>query len=171
MSPRYKENTERINVFFSKPVLDMLKERASVSGMSVSGLVRYAVLDKLGLTEKNIPAEKKRIIRRVTEILKDYLYDEEETFARIDMYFEANNGEETQEKTVTFGSPSEKTPDEYRDEPYGYDDLPDNGSLKTRNFDTLIYPEKTVKWKYSDGRSWDGKTLSQVIAEKNEKNM
>ena len=45
MSAKSKENTERINVFFSPDVLARLKEEASERGMSVSGLVRMIVLE------------------------------------------------------------------------------------------------------------------------------
>ena len=45
MSAKSKENTERINVFFSPDVLARLKEEASERGMSVSGVVRMIVLE------------------------------------------------------------------------------------------------------------------------------
>lgn len=47
MSPKSKENTERINVFFSTEALERLKDEASERGMSVSGLVRMIVLEWL----------------------------------------------------------------------------------------------------------------------------
>lgn len=47
MSPKQKENSERINVFFSKSSLDDLKREAQIKGMSVSGLVRMIVLEYL----------------------------------------------------------------------------------------------------------------------------
>lgn len=47
MSPKSKENTERINVFFSAETLERLKAEASERGMSVSGLVRMIVLEWL----------------------------------------------------------------------------------------------------------------------------
>lgn len=47
MSPREKANTERINVFFAKEVVDTLKNLASEKGTSVSGLVRMIVLEYL----------------------------------------------------------------------------------------------------------------------------
>ena len=47
MSPKSKENTERINVFFSTEALERLKGEASERGMSVSGLVRMIVLEWL----------------------------------------------------------------------------------------------------------------------------
>lgn len=47
MSPKSKENTERINVFFSTEALERLKAEASERGMSVSGLVRMIVLEWL----------------------------------------------------------------------------------------------------------------------------
>ena len=48
MSPRRKDNTERINVFFSKTILDVLKEKAAALGTSVSGLVRMIVMEWIG---------------------------------------------------------------------------------------------------------------------------
>ena len=53
MSPRSPENTERINVFFSRDVLDRLKAKAFQLGTSVSGLVRMIVLERLNRQEKN----------------------------------------------------------------------------------------------------------------------
>lgn len=47
MSPKQKDNTERINVFFSQAVLSALKEAAEDRGMSVSGLVRMIVMEWL----------------------------------------------------------------------------------------------------------------------------
>lgn len=47
MSPREKANSERINVFFAKEVVENLKELASQKGTSVSGLVRMIVLEYL----------------------------------------------------------------------------------------------------------------------------
>jgi len=44
MSAKSKENTERINVFFSPDVLRQLKSEATERGMSVSGLVRMIVV-------------------------------------------------------------------------------------------------------------------------------
>ena len=45
--PKQKNNSERINVFFSPEILDRLKRIADRKGISVSGLVRMIVLDKL----------------------------------------------------------------------------------------------------------------------------
>lgn len=45
MSPKSPENTERINVFFSKAVLERLKSEATERGMTVSGLVRMIVME------------------------------------------------------------------------------------------------------------------------------
>lgn len=45
MSPKSPENTERINVFFSRAVLDRLKAEAAERGMTVSGLVRMIVME------------------------------------------------------------------------------------------------------------------------------
>lgn len=47
MSPKSPENTERINVFFSKAVLERLKSEAADRGMTVSGLVRMIVMEWL----------------------------------------------------------------------------------------------------------------------------
>lgn len=47
MSPKARENSERINVFFSAESLAQLKAEASARGMSVSGLIRYIVLEWL----------------------------------------------------------------------------------------------------------------------------
>ena len=47
MSPKSSENTERINVFFSKSVLERLKSEASERGMTVSGLVRMIIMEWL----------------------------------------------------------------------------------------------------------------------------
>lgn len=48
MSPKNKENTERINVFLSPEMLDMLKKEALDKGMTVSGLVRMIVHEYFG---------------------------------------------------------------------------------------------------------------------------
>ena len=55
MSPRIKENTERINVFFSPSAIDQLREAAEARGTTVSGMVRMIVLEWLRKEE----AEKK----------------------------------------------------------------------------------------------------------------
>lgn len=47
MSPKSPENTERINVFFSKAVLERIKSEATERGMTVSGLVRMIVMEWL----------------------------------------------------------------------------------------------------------------------------
>jgi len=53
MSPRPKNNTERINVFFTKEVHAKLKKRSDERGMTVSGLVRMIVLDWLRKEDKD----------------------------------------------------------------------------------------------------------------------
>lgn len=45
--PQEKNNSERINVFFSVDVLKKLKQLANDKGTSVSGLVRMIVLEYL----------------------------------------------------------------------------------------------------------------------------
>ena len=47
MSPKLPENSERINVFFSRTVLERLKQEAAERGMTVSGLVRMVVMEWL----------------------------------------------------------------------------------------------------------------------------
>ena len=47
MSPKSPENTERINVFLSKTVLERLRLEATDRGMTVSGLVRMIVMEWL----------------------------------------------------------------------------------------------------------------------------
>ncbi len=49
---RPKENTTRINVFFTPEVLDKLKLEAKKNGLSVSGYVRMVVIQRLN--EENI---------------------------------------------------------------------------------------------------------------------
>lgn len=53
MSPKSPNNTERINVFFSKAVLEQLKIEAKERGMTVSGFVRMIVLERLKGSEKH----------------------------------------------------------------------------------------------------------------------
>lgn len=47
MSPRKKQNTERINVFFTEETVRELKAEAEQKGMTVSSLVRMVVLEWL----------------------------------------------------------------------------------------------------------------------------
>lgn len=47
MSPRKKQNTERINVFFTEETVRELKAEAERKGMTVSSLVRMIVLEWL----------------------------------------------------------------------------------------------------------------------------
>ena len=44
---KQKENTERINVFFSSETLYTLKQLAIKKGLTVSGLIRMIVLEYL----------------------------------------------------------------------------------------------------------------------------
>ena len=88
------------------------------------------------------------ILQRVTEIIKDYLYDDDESYAYIDMYFEKSNGE-NQSKTLRFGKPSKDTPDMYRDCPEGYHR---DGSY----FDDFMFgPHKSIIWTTLDGHKWE----------------
>lgn len=52
MSPRTKENSERINVFFSPSIVEQLRKAAEERGASVSGLVRMIVLNWLRAEEE-----------------------------------------------------------------------------------------------------------------------
>jgi len=47
MSPKSKENSERINVFFTPEVLEKLRKTAQAKGMTVSGYVRMIVMEHL----------------------------------------------------------------------------------------------------------------------------
>ncbi len=47
MLARQKENTERINVFFSSGTVNKLKQEAIEKGTTVSGLIRMIVLEYL----------------------------------------------------------------------------------------------------------------------------
>lgn len=47
MSPRTKEFTERINVFFAPSQLEQIKHNAEIMGISVSAYVRIMVLKEL----------------------------------------------------------------------------------------------------------------------------
>lgn len=44
MSPRDKENTERINVFFSSEILEKIKSLAKEKGMTVSGFIILTII-------------------------------------------------------------------------------------------------------------------------------
>ena len=65
MSPKKIENSERINVFFSPNVLHSIKTGAKAYGMSVSGYVRFIVIEYLhcqgDITLKEWADEKKQI--------------------------------------------------------------------------------------------------------------
>ena len=65
MSPKKIENSERINVFFSPSVLHSIKIGANARGMSVSGYVRFIVIEYLhhqgDITLKEWSDEKKQI--------------------------------------------------------------------------------------------------------------
>lgn len=45
--PKPKDNTERVNVFFTPEVLSKIKEEAQKRGMTVSGFIRFAILEYL----------------------------------------------------------------------------------------------------------------------------
>ena len=117
------------------------------------------------MSRERIPESKKGLVGRVAEILRAYLYHEDESYAVIDMYFEKKNGE-SQHKRLRFGGPSDRTPEEYRDYPKGFFDVEsEDGSLDVCSMAETVFPVTTVSWVYADGRPWDGKTLSQIRAE------
>lgn len=60
------------------------------------------------MAKVEIRNSKKRIIRRVNEILEDYLMDEEETGAILDFQF--FKGGETQTKRLTWSKPNNGKP-------------------------------------------------------------
>lgn len=47
MTPENKPKSERVNVFFMPSVLEKIKELADKKGMTVSGFIRFIVLDWL----------------------------------------------------------------------------------------------------------------------------
>lgn len=112
------------------------------------------------MTGKQLLYEKNLITQRVLEIIQDYLYDNDESYACISMYFEKNNGE-NQIKVLRFGIPSNETPDSFRDSPAGFNDINDC----CISLAEALYPR--IVWEYWDGTSWDGKTLSQIRKDKN----
>ena len=48
MSPKDKQFTERINVFFSPSQLEQIKSIADHLGISVSAYIRMVVIEKIG---------------------------------------------------------------------------------------------------------------------------
>jgi hypothetical protein len=96
--------------------------------------------------------------KRVNEIIKDYAYDEDESYMYITLYFEKSNGER-QHKRLKLGGPSKITPDDCRDFPHGYlDDLD-----KTNGFFPMadVLQPKTV-WMLN-GEVWDGTPHSEIV--------
>jgi len=49
MSPREKENTERISTFLPKDAVEYLKEESKAKGLTVSSLIRMVVLEYVGI--------------------------------------------------------------------------------------------------------------------------
>ena len=49
MSPREKEYTERINVFFSKEQMEQVKDEADKLGLTVSAYVRMVVMKEVNM--------------------------------------------------------------------------------------------------------------------------
>lgn len=52
MSPKQKQHTERINVFFSPEQLEQIKANADRLGISVSAYVRMVVIKELEVEKK-----------------------------------------------------------------------------------------------------------------------
>ncbi len=111
------------------------------------------------MSRQDIPYVKKLIRKRISEIIRDYLFDSDESYCYIDLYFEKSNGE-NQHKRLKWGAPSEYTPDRFRDRPHGFNDTTEPWIKLSEVL------EKKIVWCYSDGRPWDGKTLSQIRAER-----
>lgn len=115
---------------------------------------------------KEVPPEKTEFLRQVTRVIRNYLYEKDETYARVILYFEDKDGD-NQDLTLTFGKPTDATPDLYRDSPAGFADGEEGGSIALPDLlagdETLV---QDVIWRYLDGRPWDGKSLSQIRAEK-----
>lgn len=103
-----------------------------------------------------IPDEKKAIVKRASEIIRDYLYDEDESYAYIEMYFEKENGEK-QAKRLVYGKPSKETPDLARDYPNGYID--DGEQFCPMQADEILF--KSVTWRNFNGEVWNGLSLRQ----------
>lgn len=89
---------------------------------------------------------KDAILKRINEIIRDYLYDKDESYAYISLYFEKSNGE-NQEKVIRFGEPSQETPDFYRDQPAWF-------TSDKFAFNMLEVPFKRITWETLDGREW-----------------
>lgn len=51
MSPRAKEFTERINVFFSKEQLKLIESEAEKLGLTVSAYIRMFIVKEVGKDE------------------------------------------------------------------------------------------------------------------------
>ena len=47
MSPRSPEFTERINVFFSKEQMEIIREEAAKLGLTVSAYVRMIIVERI----------------------------------------------------------------------------------------------------------------------------
>lgn len=59
------------------------------------------------MTMKMIERNKKYIKKRINEIIDDYLFDKDESYCRVQLWFEKSNGEH-QEKVLAIGKPSNK---------------------------------------------------------------
>ena len=104
-----------------------------------------------------IPTEKKNLAKRASEIIRNYLYDTDESYAYITMYFEKSNGEK-QAKRLVFGNPSKNTPDLARDYPHGFIDT--NEPFNPIGLDEIL--TKKVMWVDFNGNPWNGISLSQI---------
>lgn len=53
-----------------------------------------------------VEQNKRYLKKRINEIIDDYLFDDNETYCRVQLWFEKSNGEH-QEKTLAIGKPSD----------------------------------------------------------------
>lgn len=59
------------------------------------------------IPKKISKADKNYLKKRINEIIDDYLFDENESYCRVQLWFEKSNGEH-QEKVLAIGNPSNK---------------------------------------------------------------
>lgn len=118
---------------------------------------------------KTVPPKKMAFAKDVMKAIRSYLYEKDETYARVILYFEDNDGD-NQDLTFTFGKPTDTTPDLYRDSPAGFDDGEEGDTIAMSDLlagdETLV---QDVTWRYLNGRPWDGRSLSEIRAEKAKK--
>ena len=58
------------------------------------------------MTMEMVEQNKRYLKKRINEIIDDYLFDDDESYCRVQFWFEKSNGEH-QEKTLAIGKPSD----------------------------------------------------------------